>query len=122
MKVSRLVGRFACLCSFLPVLAHALNVTVINTNDSGAGSLRQAILDVNASVDAMNVIDFNISGTPPHTISPSSAFAGIGSPVLVDGFSQPGYAVGAPAVVIDCAGAGSYANGLVHRCINKYTY
>lgn len=112
MKVSMLVGRLVCLFSILPVLSHALNVTVINTSDSGAGSLRQAISDVNASVDAMNVIDFNITGTPPHTISPSSFFPSLTKPVLIDGFSQPGYVIGVPAVVIDYAGAGSFVYGL----------
>src|SRR3954463_15224466 len=33
-----------CLCS---ATAHAATITVINTNDSGPGSLRQAIIDSN---------------------------------------------------------------------------
>src|SRR4051794_33890315 len=53
--------------------------TVINTTDSGAGSLRQAILDANASVGTDSVI-FNIptsdsgyDGTGSWTITPGSA-------------------------------------------------
>lgn len=43
--------------------------TVINTADSGTGSLRQAILDANAN-PGPDVIDFNIPGTGAHTIAP----------------------------------------------------
>ncbi len=42
--------------------------TVTNTNDSGAGSLRQAILDANANAGADDIV-FNISGTGVHTIT-----------------------------------------------------
>jgi len=40
----------------------ATTFTVTNTNDSGAGSLRQAILDANAAAGA-DTIAFNVSGT-----------------------------------------------------------
>jgi hypothetical protein len=33
-------------------------LTVMNTNDSGAGSLRQAVLDANSNAAAVNTIDF----------------------------------------------------------------
>src|SRR5215213_5922903 len=44
--------------------AQALTYTVINTNDSGEGSLRQAILDANASSGVADTIDFapSVSG------------------------------------------------------------
>src|SRR5690349_1725585 len=42
--------------------------TVLNTNDSGAGSLRQAILDANSM--GGGTIQFTIPGTGVHTISP----------------------------------------------------
>ena len=57
---------FALLTS-VPVAAATFTVT--NTNDSGAGSLRQAILDANASAGA-DLIDFNIPGAGVHTIAP----------------------------------------------------
>ncbi len=41
--------------------------TVTTTADSGAGSLRQAILDSNGNAGA-NVIDFNITGSGAQTI------------------------------------------------------
>ena len=47
----------------------AASFTVINTNDAGPGSLRQAILDANALGGTDN-IDFNIPGAVPHTIQP----------------------------------------------------
>lgn len=41
-----------CVLSVLPVGARAATFTVTNTNDSGAGSLRQAVLDANAAAGA----------------------------------------------------------------------
>lgn len=43
----------------------AANFTVTNTNDSGAGSLRQAILDANADGAIPHTISFNIPTTDP---------------------------------------------------------
>ena len=68
---------------------HAATFTVINTNDSGPGSLRQAILDANANAGA-DTIDFNIPGPGPHTIQPLSALPNITDPVIIDGYTQPG--------------------------------
>ena len=62
---------------------------VMNTNDSGAGSLRQAILDVNLDT-SLDTIAFNIPGTGVHTISPASALPAITNPVTIDGYTQPG--------------------------------
>jgi len=67
-------------------------LTVLNTNDSGAGSLRQAILDANASGGVLETIDFNIPGSGPHTIAVGSgghgALPAITNPVIIDGYSQ----------------------------------
>ena len=62
---------------------------VTSTSDSGAGSLRQAILNANASIGTQT-IDFNIPGTGVHTISPVSALPAITNPVVIDGYTQPG--------------------------------
>src|SRR5262245_25610469 len=51
--------------------AFAGTFTVTNTNDSGGGSLRQAILDANANAGP-DVIDFNIPGGGPYVILPLS--------------------------------------------------
>jgi hypothetical protein len=79
---------------------------VTNTADSGPGSLRQAILDSNAATAATNTIDFAIPGKRVQTISPLSALPPIIEAVLVDGWSQPGYA-GTPLIQIDGSGAGN---------------
>ena len=63
--------------------------TVTNTNDSGAGSLRQAILDANASLGA-DTISFSI-GSGVQTITPLSALPTVTGPVTIDGTSQPGF-------------------------------
>lgn len=69
--------------------------TVIDTDDSGAGSLRQAILDANASDAGADLISFAIPGNGVHTIAPLTALpiiwgAGAG-PITIDGTSQPGF-------------------------------
>ncbi|MEO1654459.1 MAG: right-handed parallel beta-helix repeat-containing protein, partial [Bacteroidota bacterium] len=62
---------------------------VSNTNDSGAGSLRQAILDANAS-NGKDTITFNIPGNGPHSIMPTSALPEITDTVFIDGSTEPG--------------------------------
>ena len=70
--------------------AHAATTfTVTNTNDSGQGSLRQAIVDANAN-RGEDVINFNIPGGGVKTIGPVSELPEITGPVLIDGYSQPG--------------------------------
>src|SRR5262249_50498578 len=62
--------------------------TVTNTNDSGTGSLRQAITDANSM--GGGTINFNIPGAGVHTISPLTVFPTITQTVTIDGYSQPG--------------------------------
>ena len=85
---------------------------VMNTSDSGAGSLRQAILNSNATPGS-NTITFDIgpSGSQ-QTISPLTALPSITVPVFIDGGSQPGY-TGTPLIELDGASAGSGVSGLV---------
>ncbi|MCL1472975.1 hypothetical protein LAY57_20120, partial [Argonema antarcticum A004/B2] len=91
---------------------------VTNTNDSGEGSLRQAITNANA-IAGTDTITFNISGAGPHTISPTSALPTITQAVIIDGYSQPGaskntLAAGNDAVlniVLDGTNAGN-VNGI----------
>ncbi len=68
---------------------NSLNIIVRNTNNSGAGSFRQAIIDANAASDADNIL-FNIQGAGPFTISPLSALPTITQPVTIDGYAQIG--------------------------------
>jgi uncharacterized repeat protein (TIGR01451 family) len=73
---------------------------VTNTNDSGPGSLRQAILNSNAAFGQTNTITFNIPGSGVHTISPLTDLPPIGNPAIIDGTSQPGFA-GSPLIQLD---------------------
>ena len=65
---------------------------VINTNNSGPGSLSSAIGCANAN-PGLDAIRFNIPGAGVHTISLTSPLPSITSPVFVDGYSQPGSSV-----------------------------
>jgi hypothetical protein len=64
-------------------------LTVTNTDDGGAGSFRQAILDANASAGS-DLIQFAIPGAGVHTIFALNALPAITESVLIDGYSQPG--------------------------------
>ncbi|MEX0879455.1 MAG: S-layer homology domain-containing protein [Thermoanaerobaculia bacterium] len=86
----------------------AATITVTSTADSGAGSLRQAILDSNASAGVLDTIAFAI-GSGVQTITPLSALPIVTDPVVIDGTTQPGYA-GTP--IIELAGGGLAATGL----------
>ena len=78
-----------------------LSSFLVNTTaDSGPGSLRQAILDSNAATGGTNTIDFDIPGQGVQTIAPASPLPAIANPVLIDGFSQPGYD-GSPLIELD---------------------
>lgn len=114
----------ALICALLCATgAHAATFTVTNTNDSGAGSLRQAIVDAVAAATAAhdNVVAFNIPGAGVHTIRPLSQLPPI-KDLTIDGYTQPGshantLAVGSDAVLtieIDGSLAGAGADGLVN--------
>jgi len=80
------------LAAALALLASPLaasTFTVTTTADSGTGSLRQAILDANATAGA-DTIDFNIPGAGVHTISLTSELPQITESVTIDGYTQPG--------------------------------
>ncbi len=67
--------------------------TVINTDDSGPGSLRQAIADANAATNPAGDVDtiaFNIPGAGVHSIRPATNLPWISDPVTIDGYTQPG--------------------------------
>ena len=83
---------------------------VTTTADSGPGSLRQAILDSNTASGGTNTIDFAIPGQGVQTISPLSSLPAITNPVLIDGFTQPGYS-GTPLIELSGSLAGT-TNGL----------
>jgi photosystem II stability/assembly factor-like uncharacterized protein len=83
---------------------------VLNTNDSGAGSLRQAILDSN-NTSGPNTIQFSI-GSGVQTITPRSPLPTVFIPVTIDGTSQPGYN-GTPIIELNGSQAGTNTDGLI---------
>lgn len=74
---------------------------VTNTNDSGAGSLRQAIIDANADGTTPRNINFSI-GSGVQTIQPLTVLPALTVPqIIIDGSTQPGWSSGNPVIVLD---------------------
>lgn len=107
------------LMAAAPSSLFATSSTVTNTNDSGPGSLRQAILDANAD-SAADTISFNIPGAGVHTITILASGSGtaelptITNPLTIDGSTQPGFS-GTPLIEITNGGIG---HGLVISSTN----
>ncbi|MFN7726614.1 MAG: beta strand repeat-containing protein [Rubrivivax sp.] len=114
--------------------------TVSNTNDSGAGSLRQAILNANAlggdntlaqagrTAGVEHLVFMLSNGTAAAglrstnnvfsggvaTITPTSALPEISTPMTVDAQAQPGWSA-APIVELNGASAGANVGGITAR-------
>src|SRR5437868_15378007 len=71
-----------------PAAEPAQTFTVTSTNDSGAGTLRQAITDANASPGSDTIV-FNIAGSGIKSIFITSMLPTITDPVVIDGTTQP---------------------------------
>jgi hypothetical protein len=92
--------------------------TVTNVGDNatdpaagaGTGTLRQAIIDLNAAPAGLNVIQFDIPGTGVQTIRPLRNLPIIFHQVVLDGDTQPGFA-GNPLVELDGATASGHGGG-----------
>jgi len=98
-----------------------VTLTVVNTNDSGAGSLRQALLEVERYISASNnTIAFNLPGGGPHVIPPLSQLPTPFEPVTIDGYTQPGASANTLSngfnavlkIVLDGISAGAGVDGL----------
>jgi len=92
--------------------------TVANTTDSGPGSLRQAILDANATPGADSIAfalpDSLKSPGGWWTIQPLTSLPALTDTVLVDGWSQGGAGYhGAPRVLLDGSITAAVVDGLV---------
>jgi hypothetical protein len=98
--------------AFSRVDAATAQFVVRNTNDDGAGSLRQAIVDANAHPNDQgpDLISFAIPGSGVNTILLASALPDITEAVLIDGWTQPGFN-GAPLIELT-ATPGLTADGL----------
>ena len=94
--------RLAALVCLAAAPLGAATFTVTSTNDSGAGSLRQAILDANANPGA-DTIAFNIPGAGVHTITPVTPLDHISEAATIDGYTQPGSAANTDPVVTNAA-------------------
>jgi hypothetical protein len=73
-----------------PTQSAAQTFTVVNTNNSGPGSLRQAVLDANANPGPDTIV-FQI-GSGLKTINSAFPALTITDAVIIDGTTQPGFA------------------------------
>jgi hypothetical protein len=133
MRSTRPLWLCAALGFFATILASgalAATFAVTTTADSGAGSLRQAILDANANAGA-DIISFNVSGAGCDgsgvcTIAPATDLPGLSDAVTIDGYTQPGSSPntnalgGINAVLkIVVSGAGSLSTGIAVSADNS---
>ena len=86
----------AALVILIPGTLIAATYTVINTNDTGTGSLRWAITQANNNNNTFDVINFNIPGGGVQTIRPLSQLPQLfdTAGVFIDGLTQPGASPG----------------------------
>ena len=82
-------SRFAVAAFLVAGSVSGSTFTVTNTDDSGPGSLRQAIDDANAT-PGLDTIVFDIPGGGVHTITPQSLLPIVNEAVTIDGYTQPG--------------------------------
>ena len=88
---ARLIGNQYDLGAYESSINNASVLTVTNTNDSGAGSLRAQITAANAS-PGLQKIEFNIPGSctsTPHLIVLQSVLPDITDSLEIDGYSEP---------------------------------
>lgn len=101
--------------------------TVINTDDDGPGSLRQAIVDANGNAGHDDIV-FNIPGSGVHTIAPLAILPFV-SDVSIDATTQPGFSANGPRL-IELSGKNfedlnlwpqdhDYGFELIHNCTIK---
>ena len=88
-----------------------LNYVVINTSNTGAGSLSEAITYANANYAITDLITFHIEPTGAHTIPVVSALPTITDSVVINGTTQSGF-VDMPIIELNGAGAGAGTSGL----------
>src|SRR5258707_118181 len=126
-RASRRAAVRIASCSTVEILEARVLLTtysVMTTADTGAGSLRQAILDANANPDADSIAfaippadPANPPASPLQTITPASPLPAITDPVSIDGTTQPGY-VGAPVIELSGWGLSIGAGNCTIRGLN----
>ncbi len=104
--------------------ASAATFTVINPNDSGAGSLRQAITDANGMAGADTIL-FAIPGTGQKTITVLSLLPQITETVTIDGgngiFRVELTGAGALGTGLDLEGSSASGSTIRNLIINGFT-
>src|SRR5437899_10187294 len=97
----------------------AATLTVTNSNDSGPGSLRQAIIDANAAAGVADAINFRVSGTivlsstlPQITDVAGLTIDGAGQSITVSGNNGVGVMIVSPVAKLDLRNL-TIANGSV---------
>jgi len=88
---------FTIVLFSVAISLNAATFTVTNTNSSGPGSLRQAMLDAQYSAKAK--IIFDLAGNPPFAIDVDEPLPVMYRSVTIDGLSQPGVS-GAPLIAL----------------------
>jgi uncharacterized protein (TIGR02145 family) len=87
MYTVTVTDQIGCVATFL---VNTIPIIVTNVDDSGDGSLRNA-LDIANAQSGLEKILFQIPGTGPHTIQLGDySLPGIHDPVVIDGYSQAG--------------------------------
>ena len=97
----------------------ATRYTVTNTNDSGPGSLREA-LEFSYTTKAKDSIFFNITGQGPHVINIPTPLPDISKNILIDGSTQPGFIDGKETIVLQ--GNGQFIGLSLYHCSNVEIY
>ncbi|MBX3065178.1 MAG: right-handed parallel beta-helix repeat-containing protein [Anaerolineae bacterium] len=101
---------FALAIFTIPAISKAQGTTftVSNTNDSGAGSLRQAILDANSTV-GKDTINFSLAGTLP-TISLLSPLPSLtdSAGTIIDALPSGGSVCAAQVIISGTSASASY--------------
>jgi autotransporter-associated beta strand protein/parallel beta-helix repeat protein len=92
----------------------SFNLIVSNANDSGGGSLRQALSFANTYLQGTSNVVFALPAKGTDTIHLLTALPVSTTPVNIDGTTQPGFA-GTPLIVLDGSGITTPASGLVLR-------
>lgn len=106
MSYRIILSPIAILWFAATTVAVADTFTVINTDDTGTGSLRQAITDANDHAGP-DTIAFNIPGAGVHTITPVTLLPAITGSVIIDGANA-----GVAANRVELSGAGVLSTGL----------
>ena len=115
---TRLIGSRPDIGAFESAVDNAATLTVTSTADSGAGSLRAAIITANTN-PANKKIVFNIAGNCPRNINLLTALPALTQPVGIEGYTQPGSEPNAASIGFDgtvcvflLGGANNVATGL----------